>query len=131
VSDSDHRLGGLRILLVDDQADTLAWLAETLRNAGATVDAADSTRHAMTALRANTPDLLIADLHLPDESGYALMRKIRSQAADDGGTMPAIAITAFATIEDRDLATQAGFTEYLPKPALGIVEMIQRLTGRD
>ena len=71
---------------------------------------------AMEILRAQPPDVLLSDIAMPGEDGYALIREVRALAADRGGRVPAAALTAYATLEDRRKALQAGYNEHLPKP---------------
>ena len=70
----------------------------------------------MDLLRRQPPDLLLSDIAMPGEDGYALIRQVRALAADRGGRIPAAALTAYATLEDRRKALLAGYNEHIPKP---------------
>jgi PAS domain S-box-containing protein len=117
-------LGGLRILLIDDQVEARESLTIVLINAGAKVFAAASARDALDWLPTlgsdEYPDVLVCDIAMPGEDGYAVLRKIRAWAAQDGTTplqrMPALALTAFAQREDRIRALTAGFQMHVTKP---------------
>jgi CheY-like chemotaxis protein len=125
-------LEGLRVLLVEDEEDARELLALTLRVSGANVDAVESVEEAMTNLQASRPDVLLSDIGLPHESGYDLIRQIRAMPSDLSET-PAVALTAFATEKDRQLALSAGFQIHLTKPveAAVLVEAIEHaITGR-
>ena len=64
------------------------------------------------------PDVLVADIGMPEEDGYSFLRRVRTLSAAEGGAIPAAALTAYAQPEDRDRALAAGFQEHLPKPVL-------------
>jgi PAS domain S-box-containing protein len=108
-------LDGVRVLVVDDDADSIEVLRMVLENAGAQVTAATSARRAFDALDGRSAfDLIISDIGMPEIDGYSLMRRIRSRP---GGTnVPAIALTAYARAEDAELASIAGYQVHLPKP---------------
>ena len=110
------RLDGLRILVVDDDADGRALTSLVLTQAGATVKAAASVREALEMLAAERPDVLVSDLGLPDEDGYALIRQLRQHEKEHGGFLPAIALTGYARSEDRVRVLAAGFQAHVPKP---------------
>src|SRR5207248_4487706 len=93
---SNAKLAGLRVLLVEDEPDARELLTLTLRVSGAEVQAVDSAREAMTHLQTFKPDILLSDIGLPVESGYDLIRQVRSLPSDLG-KIPAVALTAFAT----------------------------------
>jgi CheY-like chemotaxis protein len=106
------RLHAVRVLLVEDDDDTREMLRTTLENAGAVVEAVANANDARREMSAETPDMLISDIRMPEEDGYSLIRSLRSA----GAAMPAIALTAFARREDADEAYAAGFQVHLPKP---------------
>jgi CheY-like chemotaxis protein len=110
-------LAGKKLLLIEDEPDTRDALARVLRAAGAQVREAGTASAGYEAYRNDAPDLVISDIGLPGEDGYALIRKIRSvdKAAGRPAT-PALALTAFARNEDRARALSAGFDEHLAKP---------------
>lgn len=110
------RLDGLRILIVDDDGDGRALTSLVLTQAGATVKAAASVREALELLDAERPDALVSDLGLPDEDGYALIRQVRQREREQGGFLPAIALTGYARSEDRLRVLAAGFQAHVPKP---------------
>ena len=106
-------LEGLRVLAVDDDEDSLALVSEALRRAGAEVRTARSADEALEACRARMPDLLLADIGMPEKDGFALLRDVRSSF---GTGVPALALTAYAGDRHRQAALDAGFTEHLEKP---------------
>jgi PAS domain S-box-containing protein len=114
--DCPDRLDGLRVLAVDDEPDTRELLKAGLGHCGAVVTVVGSAAEAIEALRASTPDVLISDIGMPDEDGYALMRKVRALPAAEGGNVPAIALTAYARVEDRMQALRAGYQMHVTKP---------------
>ena len=113
---ADGKLNDLRILLVEDDLDTQELLKTVLRRHGAEVIAAVSGAGALTEVRRHKPDLIISDIGMPDENGYDLIRKIRALPPEDGGHIPAIAVTAYASASDRRRALLAGFQTHLAKP---------------
>jgi len=106
----------VRILVVDDTADMREVLETTLAQHGAKVRAAASAAEALETMRQWRPDLLISDIGMPDEDGYALIRKVRQLGPEGGGDVPAIALTSFAQAQDRARALNAGFQLHVPKP---------------
>src|SRR5262249_25455244 len=106
---------GLRILVVDDDSDTCDFLAAALQHSGAKVLAASSAKEALHIFQRDHPDILISDIAMPHEDGYALIKKIR-ELNDEFARIPAIALTAYARPEDRARALAAGFQEYMAKP---------------
>ncbi len=110
-------LGGIRVLAVDDESDTRQLLAAVLGQAGADVRTAASAAEALTVFDAWRPDVLVADLAMPDEDGLALMRRVRARPVEAGGAVPAVALTAFARGEDQERALAAGFHAHVAKPA--------------
>jgi signal transduction histidine kinase/ActR/RegA family two-component response regulator len=110
------RLDGTTILVVDDEADTRALLKAGLENCGANVTVASSAAEAFDALESQIPDVIISDIGMPDEDGYDLIRKLRSMPAEKGGSVPAIALTAYARVEDRLRALRSGYQMHVPKP---------------
>jgi signal transduction histidine kinase len=105
-------LAGLKLLVVDDVRDTLDLLERVLSDAGAQVVTAESAAQAMAWLEHEHADVILSDLGMPDMDGFELMRRVRAQ----GDTAPAIALTAFARREDRELALAAGYTRHMGKP---------------
>ncbi|AFZ58540.1 PAS domain S-box protein [Anabaena cylindrica FACHB-243] len=109
-------LEGLRVLIVDDEADARHLLTTILGQYGAKVMAVSSAPEAITALPEFHPDILVSDIGMPQEDGYTLIRKIRTLPSDEGGKIPAAALTAYARAEDRTQALLAGFQLHIPKP---------------
>ena len=127
---------GVRVLVVDDEPDAREVIRIGLEQRGATVKTAASVEEALAALaRHGPPDVLLSDIGMPDEDGYALIRKVRQLPESDGGTIPAVALTAYARAEDRDRALAAGFQAHLPKPvepaklAEAVAEVLGAATG--
>jgi signal transduction histidine kinase/DNA-binding response OmpR family regulator len=110
-------LRGMRVLVVDDDADTRGWLTAVLEDGGAAVTAVGTTQEALSALEQRLPHVLVADIAMPDEDGYTLIRKVRAIPAERGGRVPALALTAYAGAEDRERIMSAGFEQHVPKPA--------------
>ena len=110
------RLDGLRVLVVDDEPDTCQVLEAILRWDGAEVRASQSAVEALAALAGWWPDILLCDIGMPGEDGYALMRKIRARGQPPGHPLTAVALTAYARSEDRQQALSAGFQMHIPKP---------------
>ena len=109
-------LHGRKLLVVEDHDDARDLVACVLGAAGAEVTTAASTREALERIAVTTPDLLLADLGLPDEDGYTLLRRIRAIPTLDAAALPAVALTAYARASDRERALAAGFLDYLIKP---------------
>ncbi len=114
--DSVDRLDGVRVLVVDDEPDTRELLKAGLGQCGAQVLAAGSAAEALEAMRTAVPDLLISDIGMPDEDGYEMIRRVRELPEESGGRVPAIALTAYARVEDRMQALRAGYQMHVPKP---------------
>ena len=113
---SQQLLSGLRVLVVDDDADTLQLMTTALTSRQATVTAVSSAGEAIEAIKASRPDVLVSDIAMPDEDGYGLIRRIRSLDDHSSSVIPAVAITAYAKEEDRHKALSSGFQIYLAKP---------------
>jgi PAS domain S-box-containing protein len=110
------RLEGLRVLVIDDDVDGLSLVSAMLRRAGATVAVGRSAAEGFDHFVAEPPDVLISDIEMPGEDGYALIRRIRGLEPGRGGRVPAIALTAYGRREDRLHAISAGFSMHVPKP---------------
>ena len=108
------RLPAVQVLVVEDDTDARELLAMILRGAGATVTTASSVAEALESLHREPPHVLVCDIAMPGEDGYALIRRIRAGEGDS--TLPAVAVTAFARREDRDRALDAGFDVHMAKP---------------
>lgn len=124
-------LRGRRVLLVDDQVDALALLAHMLRERGATAIACASAQQALVQLSQAAPDVVISDIGMPDMDGYDFMRAVRA-LPDERARIPAIALTAYARAEDRDLALAVGYQMHLAKPvaAEALIAAVGRLIRR-
>lgn len=113
---SAPRLDGLRILLIDDEADVREAISTLLLQLGAEVHALASARGVDDEIARFLPQVLVLDIGMPEEDGYSVMRRIRAQANGAGPHVPAISLTAHAREEDRRRALEAGFAEHLHKP---------------
>jgi PAS domain S-box-containing protein len=134
-SDNSLRLDSLRVLVVDDEADTLQWITVVLTQCGATVFTANSTNKALLSLEEFRPDVLVSDIGMPDEDGYALMRKIRELEPDIGGRIPAVALTGYARVEDYKEAIDAGFQLHVAKPVratelIAVIASLGQMSGK-
>ena len=125
------RLDGLRVLVVDDEADARRVLVLVLEQVGAIVTAAGSVREAIEALRKARLDVLVSDLGMPDQDGFDLIRQVRDEGYD-ARDLPAVALTAFVQKDDARLALLAGFQVHVPKPIdpHDLTSVIARLSGR-
>jgi hypothetical protein len=110
------QLQGSRVLVVDDEPDTRELLVTALEQYGAEVTAVASASEAMQLFERLKPDVLISDIGMPTEDGYSLIRRIRALASEQGGQIPAAALTAFAREEDGIQALSAGFQIHVSKP---------------
>jgi CheY-like chemotaxis protein len=125
-------LHGVKILLVDDEADSRDFLTQVLRSAGAEVISATSCREAIDIFAHSAPDVLLSDIGLPEEDGYSLIQEIRALPHDKGGRVPAAALTAYTRPEDATRALEAGFDLHVPKPiepfeVIGVVADLAQL----
>jgi PAS domain S-box-containing protein len=125
-------LEGLKVLVVDDEADTRELIGEVLKGCGSEVIITRSAAEALEALEQHKPDILISDLGMPDEDGYSLIEKIRALPSARGGNIPAAALTAYARAEDRMRVLRSGFQFHLPKPvdSAELVTVVASLAGR-
>ena len=110
------RLDGVRVLVVDDDSDSRDLFTAILTHAGAEVTAASTVRDALASARRARPDVVVCDIAMPDDDGFALIREMGSWPIEQGGGVPALALTAYARLEDRDRALAAGFRAHLSKP---------------
>jgi signal transduction histidine kinase len=131
VNDPDL-LAGLRVLVLDDEADTRELLTTALEQHGARVAAVASVPEVLAAMDRESFDVLVSDIGVPGEDGYSLIRKVRARGAERGGNLPAAALTAYARTEDRVRALSAGFQMHLSKPIdpAELVATIASLAGR-
>jgi PAS domain S-box-containing protein len=123
---------GLKVLVVDDEADARELLRLALGRCGAEVLTAGTVGEALEAIETRRPDLLISDIGMPDQDGYDLIRRVRTLPTESGGGLPAIALTAYARAEDRTQALEAGYQLHVPKPVdmAELVSAIASLVGR-
>jgi PAS domain S-box-containing protein len=110
-----RRLEGVRVLVVDDEADARDLVAAVLSEGGAAVVAVGSVPEAIEAAVRHVPDVLVSDIGMPIEDGYSLIRKIRAMGGPVA-RIPAAALTAYASVQDRTRALSAGYSSHLPKP---------------
>jgi CheY-like chemotaxis protein len=104
------------VLVVDDEPDTREMLKAGLGQCGAEVTTVASASEALSEMGKSPPDVLVSDIGMPDEDGYELIRKVRTLPAVRGGSVPAIALTAYARTEDRLHALRAGYQMHVTKP---------------
>ncbi|MEG4805634.1 PAS domain S-box protein [Microcoleus sp. ARI1-B5] len=109
-------LAGLKVLVVDDEPDNREFLLVALEQLGAKAMAAASAQEAIEILQQSPPDILVSDIGMPIEDGYSLIRKVRSSESDKIKRLPAVALTAYASEQDRERAIAAGYDEHLTKP---------------
>ena len=127
----DPQLQGLKILVIDDDLDTLEMLKFALESFGAAVKTADSASTAFQTFQKGNFDIIVSDLGMPQEDGYSLLGKIRAKFKENGKFVPAIAVSGYARNEDFDRAIAAGFQLHISKPvdpqelALKILEVLQ------
>ncbi len=126
------RLDGIRVLVVDDEADARAVMLATLQAEGASVVAVASAKQALDILGDFRPDVLLADIGMAGEDGYSLIRKIRALPDAGLARVQAVAVTAYARAEDRLAAIDAGFDRHLPKPfePTELAVLVATLAGR-
>jgi CheY-like chemotaxis protein len=108
-------LKGARILVVEDEPDTREMIAYAVKQQGAKAVQADSAKEALHLLEQEPCDLVISDIGMPDIDGYAFIRQLRSMPSPVS-KIPAIALTAYAGEQQRNLSIEAGFTTHIPKP---------------
>jgi signal transduction histidine kinase/CheY-like chemotaxis protein len=114
--DDPPTLTGVRVLVVDDDADAREMFTRALEHCDACVMAVASAGAALTTLERWKPDVLVSDIAMPEESGYVLIRRIRCLTPEQGGAIPALAVTAYAGGDDAKLALSAGFQAHRAKP---------------
>ena len=107
-------------------------MAAILGRAGATVLTASSAARALELVESARPDVILSDVEMPEESGYALIKKVRALPPERGGRTPAAALTAYARLEDRTRALRAGFQMHIPKPLnpTELAAIVASLAGR-
>jgi signal transduction histidine kinase/DNA-binding response OmpR family regulator len=130
---SPRILDGVKILVVDDDPDTRDLVTTILTRCGGEVRSSESAAEALRAFQEWHPDLLVSDIGMPHVDGYGLIRKLRKLKSKRAKQIPALALTAYATDEDRTLALSAGFQMHLPKPIEpeSLVSSIAAALGRE
>ena len=125
-------LTGLKALVVDDEADARALIKRLLEDRGMEVQTASSVAQALERLAAQVPAVLISDVGMPEQDGFALIQQVRSLSAERGGKVPAVALTAYARSEDRLKVLLGGFQAHLAKPveAAELLTLVASLTER-
>jgi CheY-like chemotaxis protein/two-component sensor histidine kinase len=125
-------LHDVHALVVEDDDDARDLMIIVLKHAGAEVTAVRSAKEAVAALDRTEPDVLVSDIGLPGEDGYALVNKVRRRRPEDGGNIPAVAVTAWASADDRERAIAAGFQAHVTKPidVSFLLNTIASLVGR-
>lgn len=125
-------LDGISVLIVDDEEDAREVLTLILEDCGAKVTAVNSAAAALDSLSRHLPDVLVSDIGMPGEDGLSFMQKLRSLDAAQGGRVPAVALTAYATPADAAKARAAGFDRHLRKPArpAEIVDVVAVMAAR-
>lgn len=113
---AETALANVRVLIVDDTVDSLEMLQLSLQLEGAQVFAAGSADDAFELLERETVDVLVTDLGMPGTDGYGLLRCVRKDRPDHNGFIPAIAVSGFASPEDRAATAAAGFRAHFSKP---------------
>jgi PAS domain S-box-containing protein len=125
-------LKGVRVMMVDDEADARTLVRRLLEDYGAQVTTAASANEAFAHLSTNRFDVIVSDIGMPGEDGYTFLRRVRALGPERGGNVAALALTAYARTEDRVRAVLAGFQMHIPKPveAVELVTMVASLAGR-
>jgi CheY-like chemotaxis protein len=126
-------LDGIAVLVVDDERDALEAIATTLELCGASVTTAASAAEAIAAFTRRVPDVVLCDIGMPTEDGYAFIRRVRALGPARGGAVPAVALTAYAREEDRAAALEAGFDAHLAKPVepAELAALVATFVGRE
>jgi CheY-like chemotaxis protein len=131
-SEASLNLKGVQVLVVDDDTDTREFVVFLLQQAQASVISANSAREALAALMQSKPDVLLSDIGMPDMDGYMLLQQVRALPPEQGGQIPAIALTAYAGDVNQQQALAAGFQRHIAKPVepneliAAIVNLIRR-----
>jgi signal transduction histidine kinase len=125
-------LSGLRVLVVDDDRDGLDLVAMILLTSGAEVRACSSAADGFEALLAWRPDVLVSDIEMPGEDGYALIRRVRGLESGAVARTPAVALSAYGRVEDRLRTLAAGYSMHVPKPVdpAELATIVASLAGR-
>ena len=132
VPDDCPKIKGVRVLVVDDEPDSRALVKRLLEDCDASVVTAASAAEALESVRREKPDVMVSDIGMPGADGYSLIRHVRALGPDQGGNVPAVALTAYARSEDRRRAILAGYNHHVAKPVepAELITMIASLAGR-
>ena len=124
-----HLLSGVHVLVVDDEEDARELMRTTFEAYGAQVSAAGGTSEAMELFDRALPDVLVSDIGMPLQDGYALIKRVRALRPDRGGLVPAVALTAYASPSDRLAALAAGYQAHISKPydPVEVASLVERL----
>jgi CheY-like chemotaxis protein len=125
-------LNGVRVLIVDDEADARELMRAILAQCGAEVTVVATARAALEALDQAPFDVLVSDIAMSEGDGYDLIRKVRALDAERGGRIPALALSAYARVEDRASALSAGYHQHAAKPIepTDLAAAVATLAGR-
>jgi CheY-like chemotaxis protein len=125
-------LAGLSVLVVDDEADARELVYAVLHRAKAAVTLASSAIEALAMIKQHKPDIIVSDIGMPETDGYAFITRLRSLPREEGGRIPAVALTAYARADDRRRALLAGFQNHAAKPIepQELMIVIANLAGR-
>ncbi|NOK15260.1 response regulator, partial [Corallococcus exercitus] len=125
-------LGGVKVLVVDDEEDARELLRTLLEDSGAHVATAGSAAEGLQVLQVEHPDVLVSDIGMPGTDGYGFIKQVRALPDEKGGRTPAVAITAYARSEDRTRVLRAGFQSHVPKPVEPgeLLAVLASLAGR-
>ncbi|MFP2900977.1 PAS domain S-box protein [Corallococcus sp. 4LFB] len=129
---SPPELGGVKVLVVDDEEDARELLRTLLEDSGAHVATAGSAAEGLQVLQVEHPDVLVSDIGMPGTDGYGFIEQVRALPDERGGRTPAVAITAYARSEDRTRVLRAGFQSHVPKPVEPgeLLAVLASLAGR-
>ena len=129
---SSIQLKGLRVLAVDDESDALDLITIELTQYGASVTGTSSSKEALAAMETQDFDIIVADIGMPDIDGYELIKRIRQNEAGRGKQIPAVALTAYARVQDRMRAVVSGYNTHVAKPIEinELLTVVASLTGR-
>src|SRR6185369_4848446 len=125
-------LGGVRVLVVDDGEDVREVVSAVLAQRGAEVQAVGTPAEALEAMARFAPHVLVSEVEMRGETGFSLIQKVRALPADQGGMVPAAALSAYGRTDDRVQALLAGFQIHVPKPVqpTELVAVVASLAGR-
>jgi hypothetical protein len=125
-------LEGVKVLIIDDDLEALLLLSTVLTDSGACVKTASSAEEGFRHVKEWRPDVIVSDIGMPAEDGYSFIKRVRAWSSGDGGTIPAVALTAYARAEDRMKAIASGYQIHVPKPVepLELITAVASLSGR-